>query len=277
MVQVYLIGKAILLGIVEGLTEFLPVSSTGHLILFGHFLNFQGAFATSFLIMIQLGAIVAVVIFYRQKIWGALHHLGQGQWGRHLLIQVFVAVLPSFAVALVFKDLIKSLFGNIMVVAITLILGALLLQGAEMIGNRRKKQNKTIKNQLEELTWKDSLMVGLFQCLALVPGMSRSGSTISGGLIKGLSPRLAAELSFFMAIPVMAGAFLFEMKDLVIPGITEGIALGIGFVVSFLVAYGVVGFFLNFISKHRFIGFVWYRLGVGFLLLILILTGTIKG
>lgn len=268
-----LLIKVVVLGIVEGLTEFLPVSSTGHLILFGQLLDFRGSFATSFQIMIQLGAILAVVAYYREKIFQAFRHLGRGQWGRSLFFHILIAVAPSLVAAVLLENFIKGLFSSILVVGASLILGAFLLLAGELAAERRKAP---LKDDLDALSWKESLSVGLFQCLALIPGMSRSGSTISGGLFLGLSPRLAAELSFFMAIPVMAGAFVFEASDLVIGGLWEGAALALGFLVSFLVAYGVVGPFLSFISRHRFRVFVWYRLLLGGLLLGLIGLGVIQ-
>ena len=268
-----LLIKVVILGIVEGLTEFLPVSSTGHLILFGQLLDFEGSFATSFQIMIQLGAILAVVAYYRKKIFQAFRHLGRGQWGRSLFLHILIAVAPSLVAAVLLESFIKGLFSSILVVGASLILGAFLLLAGELASERRKL---ALKDDLDALTWRESLSVGIFQCLALIPGMSRSGSTISGGLFLGLSPRLAAELSFFMAIPVMAGAFVFEASDLVIGSLWEGAALALGFLVSFLVAYGVVGPFLSFISRHRFRVFVWYRLLLGGLLLGLIGLGVIQ-
>ncbi len=275
MLGFYLIFKAIILGIVEGLTEFLPVSSTGHLIIFGHFLDFRGTFATSFQVMIQLGAVLAIVVLYRERIFGAFRNLGKGQWGRSLAINIIVGIIPAFILAVLLKDTIKSLFDSVIVVAVSLIVGAILLYVAEKYTKGKLLGEK--KDVLEDLTIKDSLVVGLFQCLALVPGMSRSGSTISGGLFRRLSPRLAAEFSFFLAIPIMFGAFVFELNDLVIGNSIEIVALIVGFVVSFVVAYFVVKVFVDFLGKHSYAGFVIYRTIVGIVLLILILTGIING
>ncbi|KAF0092375.1 MAG: undecaprenyl-diphosphatase [Fusobacteria bacterium] len=275
MLGFYLILKAIILGIVEGLTEFLPVSSTGHLILFGNLLDFRGAFATSFQVMIQLGAILAIVVLYRERIIGAFKNLGKEQWGRGLAINVIVGVLPAFVLALIFSDVIKSFFGSVYIVAVSLIVGAVLLYIAERYTKGKKAESR--KDSLESLTVKDSLVVGLFQCLAMVPGMSRSGSTISGGLFRNLSPRLAAEFSFFLAIPIMMGAFVFELNELVIGSTIEVAALVVGFVVSFIVAYFVVKIFVEFLGKHSYVGFVIYRAIVGVVLLVLIWSGMING
>jgi undecaprenyl-diphosphatase len=226
MLEFYLILKVIILGVVEGLTEFIPVSSTGHLILFGNLLDFKGTFATSFQVMIQLGAILAIVVLYRDRIIGAFKNLGKEQWGRGLAINVIVGILPAFILAVVFSDVIKSFFGSVYIVAVSLIVGAVLLYVAELYTKRKQADSR--KDKLESLTVKDSLVIGLFQCLAMVPGMSRSGSTISGGLFRNLSPRLAAEFSFFLAIPIMMGAFVFELNELVIESTIEVVALVIG-------------------------------------------------
>lgn len=275
MLGFYLILKAVILGVVEGLTEFLPVSSTGHLIIFGNLLDFTGAFATSFQVMIQLGAILAIVVLYRKRIIGAFRNLGKGKWGRVLAINVIVGVLPALILALIFSDVIKSFFGSVYIVAVSLIVGAVLLYVAELYTKGKKAESR--KDSLELLTVKDSLVVGLFQCLAMVPGMSRSGSTISGGLFRNLSPKLAAEFSFFLAIPIMIGAFVFELNELVIGSTVEVVALAVGFVVSFIVAYFVVKVFVDFLGKHSYVGFVIYRAVVGVVLLVLIWSGLING
>ena len=271
----WLILKGIILGIVEGVTEFLPVSSTGHLIVFGHILNFTGDFAKSFEVMIQLGAILAIVVLYRGRIIGALKNFQAGGWGRKLFVNVVVAVIPSLLLAVLFSKVIKSFFDSVLIVGFALIVGAIILYLAENFMLRRKNSGSKalIKDQLEEIELKDSMVVGLFQCLALIPGMSRSGSTISGGLFRSMSARLAAEFSFFLAIPVMLGAFVFEAKDLVISSSIELITLVVGFVVSFVVAYLVVKLFVDFLGKHSLKGFVYYRLIVGLVIIALALTG----
>ena len=262
MLEFLFILKALALGVVEGLTEFLPVSSTGHLILFGELLDFKGAFATSFEIMIQLGAVLAVVVLYRAKILGAFRNLGRGQWGRTMALNVIVGVLPPIVLAVALEDVIKAIFGSVAVVGAALILGAILLYLAEALTAGWKK-----KDEIDGITLKEALLVGFFQCLALVPGMSRSGSTISGGLFLGLTPRLAAEFSFFLSIPIMIGAFVFEISSLAVTSGVEAAALAVGFIVSFLVAYVVVRVFVDFLGKHSLRGFVWYRIALGLVLL----------
>ena len=270
MLEFIFILKALALGVVEGLTEFLPVSSTGHLILFGQLLDFKGSFATSFEIMIQLGAVLAIVVLYRAKILGAFRNLGKGQWGRRMAFNVIVGVLPPIILAVTLEDVIKSIFGSVAVVGAALILGAVLLFLAEALTVRKVK-----KDEIDGITLKEAFLVGLFQCLSLVPGMSRSGSTISGGLFLGLSPRLAAEFSFFLSIPIMIGAFVFEMSSLSIAGGVEAAALAGGFLVSFLVAYVVVRVFVDFLGRHSLRGFVWYRIALGLVLLGLVAAGVL--
>lgn len=263
-----LILKAIVMGIVEGVTEFLPISSTGHLIIFGSIIDFKGAFAESFEIIIQLGAILAVVIYYRKKIVNSFRHLSGGNpWGRNLWVNVIVAFIPSMILGFLLKDFFKSLFRP-EVVGIFIILGAILL----FIGEKVMK-GKASKSTLDEIKPLDALKVGCFQVLAMLPGMSRSGSTITGGLFSGLNAKTAAEFSFFLAMPTMLGATVLELNDLVIASSAEWIALIVGFIVAFLVAYVVVGAFLKFLGKHSFTGFVVYRIIIGIIVLILVATG----
>lgn len=270
---IWLIVKIAILGIVEGLTEFLPISSTGHLIIFGHILNFTGEFAKSFEVLIQLGAVLAIVMLYKIKILGAFKNLKKDSWGRKFFVNIIVAVLPAFVMAVFFSKLIKSFFDSVLVVAISLIIGAVILYLAEnyMLKRKASKRGNLVKDDINEVTVKDSLVVGLFQCLALIPGMSRSGSTISGGLIRSMSLRMAAEFSFFLAIPIMLGAFIFEINDLVISDWIEILALIIGFGISFISAYLVVKVFIDFLGRYSLKGFVCYRLAVGVVLIVMII------
>ena len=265
-----LILKAIVMGIVEGVTEFLPISSTGHMIIFGSIIDFKGAFADSFEIIIQLGAILAVVIYYRHKIIDSLKNLGgRNPWGRNLWINVFVAFIPAMILGALFKEFFKSLFRPD-VVGVFIIVGAILLYVGE-----RVMKGKSSKDSLDEIKPIDALKIGLFQVLAMLPGMSRSGSTITGGLFSGLNSRTAAEFSFFLALPTMLGATVFELKDIQIANSSEWIALIVGFIVVFVVAYVVVGAFLKFLGKHSFKGFVYYRIILGIIVLILVATGVL--
>lgn len=173
-----------------------------------------------------------------------------------------------------FHDSIKKLF-SVEIVGVSLMVGALLLLAGETYALKGKGSHQSSKEDLSQLSFKDALWIELFQCLSLIPGMSRSGSTITGGLFRHLSPALAAEYSFFLAIPIMMGAFVLEAKDVVIGNASEAMALLVGFLVSFLVAYGVVRVFVAYLGKHSFRVFILYRLGVGILLLVLSLAGTL--
>lgn len=272
---IWLIVKAAVLGIVEGLIEFLPVSSTGHLIIFGHILNFTGEFTKSFEVIIQLGSVLAIVILYKSKILGAFKNLKKASWGRKFFLNIVVAVLPALIMAALFSKVIKSFFDSVLIVAVSLIIGAVILYLAEnyMLKRKVSQRGDLIKDDINEITIKDALIVGIFQCLALIPGMSRSGSTISGGLIRSMSSSLAAEFSFFLAIPIMLGAFIFEISDLVISSWVEIAALIVGFGVSFISAYFVVKVFIDFLGRRSLKGFVYYRLAVGIALIVMIISG----
>ena len=260
-----LILKAIIMGIIEGITEFLPISSTGHLIIFGSIIDFKGSFADSFEIIIQLGAIFAIAIYYRHKIINSLKNLSGGNpWGRNLWINVIVASIPAMILGTLFKNFFKSLFRSD-VVGIFIIIGAILLY----IGEYTMK-GKSLKDSLDEIKPIEAFKIGLFQVLAMLPGMSRSGSTIAGGLFLGLNNRTAAEFSFFLAIPIMLGAVAFELKDIQISNSLEQIALVVGFITAFIVAYIVVGAFLRFLGKNSFKSFVCYRIIIGIIVLSLV-------
>ncbi|HBY20265.1 MAG: undecaprenyl-diphosphatase [Clostridiales bacterium GWE2_32_10] len=261
-----LIIQAIILGIVEGITEFLPVSSTGHLILFGDFIGFKkGDFSIMFDVIIQLGAILAVLVYYRKKIWESLKNIKPGEWGFKLWFKIFIAFLPAAALGFLLNDYIDEyLFSNV-TVSIALIIGAIF-----MIVVEKYFANKT-SDEITEISTKKSLFIGFAQCMALIPGMSRSASTIMGGMIVGLSVKVAAEFSFFLAIPTMFAATGYSIiKGFAAMGATEWIALSVGFVTSFIVAFIVIGKFLSFLTKHSLKPFAYYRLIVGILMLILI-------
>ena len=260
-----LIIKAIILGIVEGITEFLPISSTGHLILFGHFLGFTGKFAVMFEIIIQLGAILAVVFYYRKRILESLKNIKPSQWGFKLWLWILIAFLPSAALGVLLNDYIEEYFFSPLTVSIALIIGAILMLVVEKAFN-------TVKNDdMLKVGAKKSLLIGFAQCMSLFPGMSRSASTIMGGMMVGLSVKAAAEFSFFLAIPTMFAATGYSL----IKGVSaitsiEWIALAVGFIVSFIVAFVVVGKFISFLGKHSLKAFAYYRLIVGFIMLLII-------
>lgn len=221
--------KAIILGIVEGITEFLPVSSTGHLIIFNHFLGFTGPFAVMFDIIIQLGAILAVVFYYRKKIFESFKHLKPGQWGFNLWKIIIIAFIPSALLGLILNDLIEQYLFSPLTVAVALIIGAILMLIVERI-HKIKKDNDILK-----IDGKNSLFIGFAQCMSLFPGMSRSASTIIGGMLVGLSVKTAAEFSFFLAIPTMFAATGFSL--------IKGFAyyrLIVGFIMIFLITSNII-------------------------------------
>ncbi len=258
--------KTVILGIVEGLTEFLPVSSTGHLILAGHLIGFEDSGADTFYIAIQAGAIVAVCWHYRERIIAVLQHLFHTGKEQRLAINTVIGFLPAAALGVAVSGYIKEHFFNGLSVAVALVLGGIIILWIEEM--HRKKGVVPRVATMDDMTWKDALGVGLMQCFALIPGTSRSGATIIGGLVLGLSRTAATEFSFFLAIPTIFGATvwdLYKSRELLsmehLPGI------GVGFVVSFLSAIVVVRWLLRYVSKNDFKLFGWYRIVFGLIIL----------
>ena len=254
---------AIILGIVEGVTEFLPVSSTGHLILATELLGFDAEKWGAFNVIIQLGAILAIVVLYWRTFWAVLEGLFKGQRVSWLFVRnVLVGFLPSAILGFLLINNIEALLGNAKVVAWALILGGV----AILVIERMVKQ--TPKVGVAEMPLGTAIGIGLVQCLSMIPGVSRSGATIMGGLSLGVERRTAAEFSFFLAIPTMLGATTLEFvkhRDTLMAG-AGGVGFGtvaVGFVVSFVVAIVVVKGFVHYISRHGFAPFAWYRILVG--------------
>ncbi|WP_346912315.1 undecaprenyl-diphosphate phosphatase [Clostridium sp.] len=273
--------KAIIIAVVEGLTEFIPVSSTGHMILVGSIINFHGEFTKMFEVVIQLGAILAVVVLFWKKIKDSVIEFfkyiftkgKKGQTGFRFGINVLIGCIPMGIVGVVFYKQIKSLF-NLQSVIIGLIVGGFLLLIVENFFIKGKK--KTVKD-IDNITPMQALKVGLFQVLAVWPGMSRSASTIIGGWIAGLSTPIAAEFSFFLAVPAMVGASakdLFEF-DYSIMTPTLWVALIVGFIVAFVVSIIVMDKFVTFLKKKPMRVFAIYRIAVGVLLAVLVFTKVI--
>ncbi len=242
---------AIIMGIVEGLTEFIPVSSTGHLILAGHLLNFEGPKADTFEIFIQLGAILAAAVYY----WRVLFSLFKFRMDKFNFVHIFIACLPASIVGLIFHDLIKSLF-SVQTVAISLILGGILMIFAES----RKPQIKTTATTLDQVTYKQALTIGLFQCFALIPGFSRSGSTMSGGILAGTDHKTAADFTFIIAIPMMVGASGVDLLGVAGTLDSQDLQMyAVGFIVSFIVALFSIVTFLKILKKLKLTPFAIYR------------------
>ena len=271
MINFIFILKAVLMGIVEGLTEFLPISSTGHLIIVGQIINFSKhkEFKDMFEQVIQLGAILAIIVLYWKKIWTSLKHLDIGDWGFKLWSTIFVALLPLSVGFILSKFIDKYLMDNILSVALAMIVGGILLF---IIENKFRGKAK-IKN-MDNVTYLQAFIIGCFQCLAMWPGMSRSASTIMGGWIVGLTSFAAAEFSFFLSIPTMIGMAFVKLVKIHWNTISsiEILALGVAFIVSFIVALIVVEKFVNFLKKRPMRGFSVYRVLAGIVLLILVFT-----
>lgn len=254
---------AILLGIVEGLTEFIPVSSTGHLILATEWFGYDAHQWALFNVVIQLGAILAVVVQY----WGTFWRAGMGvlrleAQGLAFLRNILVAFLPSAVLGLVLKDQIDILLGSPSVVAWALIAGGIAILGIEKVARTGEYV------EVADLPARQAFGVGLAQCLAMIPGVSRSGATIMGALAMGIERRTAAEFSFFLAVPTMVGASTLELIDKreELLGAGAGVGwneIGIGFVVAFFVALAVIRAFVAYISRSGFAPFAWYRIVIG--------------
>lgn len=259
--------KAVILGIVEGVTEWLPVSSTGHMILFDEFvkLNVSEEFKELFLVVIQLGAIAAVPVYFFKRL-NPFKKTESGYIDKPIMrlwLKVIVGVLPAALLGVIFDDLLDTYLYNYIVVAIALIVYGVLFIVVERLNKNKEYRVKTV----DELTYKDALIIGAFQVLSLIPGTSRSGSTILGGIMTGVSRTASAEFSFFMAIPVMLGASGLKVVKFVLDGFVatgaEIALLLVGIVVSFLVSLFVIKFLMDFVKRHSFSAFGVYRIVLG--------------
>lgn len=258
--------KVIFIGIVQGITEWLPVSSTGHMILADEFvkLRVRPEFLEMFLVVIQFGSILAVLVLYFHKLnpFSPKKTPGERTETLHLWGKVIVGVLPAAVIGLLFDDLLNEIFYNPVTVTITLIVYGVLFI---LLENRNKKVSPKI-NGLEELTYQTAFSIGLFQLLSLIPGTSRSGSTILGAMLIGSSRFVAAEYSFFLAIPVMCGASLLKVAKFLLSNTllgSEVVILAIGMVVAFLVSVFAIKFLMGYIKKHDFKAFGYYRIALG--------------
>jgi len=265
MEEAILWWTAIILGVVEGLTEFLPISSTGHLIVVGHFLGFKGATAVTFEIVIQLGAILGVIFYLRNKILMLLRGVLEGGPPRSFLLGIGIAFLPAAVVGLWLHEYIEIYLFNPITVAVALIVG-----GVAILVVERYHPSFRL-SELDQVGPHSALWVGLAQVLALFPGVSRSGATIMGGLLVGMRRDVATEFSFFLSIPTMLIATtydLYKSRDLLVTD--DLLALGVGLGIAFLTALGVVAVFLSFIKTHTFKPFAYYRIVFGLLILVVL-------
>lgn len=266
-----LLLKALILGVVEGITEFLPVSSTGHLILVGDLLDFNSEKGKLFEIVIQCGAILAIVWEYRAKLLSVVTRLPTDPQARRFAMNLLVAFLPVAVLGLLFGRAIKEVLFKPVPVAVAFIVGGFIILWAE----RRKHEIRV--GSVDEMTWSDALKIGLAQCLALIPGTSRAGATIIGGLFFGLSRRAATEFSFFLAIPVLFAASAYELfkHRSTLTADDLGI-LGIGLVAAFASAFVCVRWLLRYISRHDFTVFAWYRIAFGLIVLATAYSGAVN-
>ncbi|MEA2878583.1 MAG: undecaprenyl-diphosphatase [Hyphomicrobiales bacterium] len=251
--------KAVVLGIVEGLTEFLPVSSTGHLLLLEHFFGFDDdAFGKTFVVLIQLGAILAILSIYFQRLWSiAIGALTQAA-PRRFILGVLIAFVPAAVIGALLHSFIKGVLFNVWIVCISLIIGGGVLLWIDRL---RLKPIYHDATQFPLLTY---LIIGLCQCLAMIPGVSRSGATIVSAMLLGADKRSAAEFSFYLAMPTMAGAFAYDlMKNWGQMGGSNWLIVVVGFATSFVAAFIVVKSFLDYVSSHGFALFAWWRIIVG--------------
>ena len=254
--------QALILGVVEGLTEFLPISSTGHQIIVADLLDFGGERAMAFNIIIQLGAILAVVWEFRRKILDVVTGLPTQRNAQRFTVNLLIAFLPAVVLGVIFADLIHHYLFNPITVAAALVIGGIVMLWAE------RREHEVHAESVDDIIWKDALKVGFAQCLAMIPGTSRSGSTIIGGLLFGLSRKTATEFSFFLAMPTMVGAAVYsgyKYRDLFQPADLPVFA--IGFVTSFIFAMIAVKGLLKFIASHSYAAFAWYRIAFGLLIL----------
>ena len=261
--DIILLLKALILGVVEGLTEFLPISSTGHLIMVGDLLNFNDERGKVFEIVIQFAAILAVCWEYRAKLISVSNGLMQKQEAaQRFVANLFIAFLPAAVLGLLFAKAIKAHLFAPVPVALAFIIGGLFILWAE------KREHKITVETVDDLSWKDALKVGLAQSLALIPGTSRSGATIIGGLFFGLSRKAATEFSFFLAIPTLTAATLYEVVKYRDQFHSDDLVLFlVGSVASFISAFIAVRALLRYISGHDFTVFAWYRIAFGLIVL----------
>ena len=270
-----LLAKAAVMGVVEGLTEFLPISSTGHLILAGALLGFDDDKAKVFDIAIQTGAIFAVILVYWQKIRDTLVTLPSSKVSQRFALNVLIAFTPAVVLGLLFGKAIKANLFNPVVVASTFIIGGFIILWAE----KRQQNNPKLGTitDVDQMTVMDALKVGLVQCFAMIPGTSRSGATIIGGMLLGLSRKAATDFSFYLAIPTLIGAGAYSLyKERALLSMADAPMFGVGLVVSFISAWLCIKWLLKFIATHSFVGFAYYRIVFGVIVLLTAWTGWVQ-
>ena len=273
-----LLGKALILGVVEGLTEFLPISSTGHLILVGDLLNFNDERGKAFEVIVQFGAILAVCWEFREKLLKVACSLTNSALSRRFALNLLIASFPAMGLGFVFGKHIKAVLFSPIPVASAFIVGALVIFWAE----KRQQSHSLARARIQtvdDLSHLDAFKVGLAQCAALIPGTSRSGATIIGGMLFGIPRAVATEFSFFLAIPVIGGATAYELlklwKNPVAISGEFGLAIVVGFVAAFISAFICVRWLIHYVAHHNFVPFAWYRIIFGLLVLVSAYSGLV--
>lgn len=261
-----LLIKAAIMGVVEGLTEFLPISSTGHLILTAALLDWHGEKVKLFEVVIQTGAIMAIVSLYAGRLWDTLVGLPREAQAQRFTLNVLVGFFPAALAGVLFIDVIKGVLFQPLVVALGFIVGGLVILWAEHL---QKRGSVVHVHDVDSVRWTDALKVGLVQCTALVPGVSRSGATIIGAMLLGFNRKAATEFSFFLAIPMLFGAAAYDLyKNRDLLSTADMPLFAVGLVVSWLSAWVCVRWLLRFVGNHTFVPFAWYRICFGLLILL---------
>lgn len=269
--DIVLFVKALVMSVVEGLTEFLPVSSTGHLVLVGNLLAFNDEKGQAFEIVIQSGAMLAVVWEYRAKLYAVIQGLLGDRVSRRFAINVVVAFVPAALLGLAFGKQIEAYLFRPVPVALAFVVGGIVILWAE-----RRKHSITVP-AVDDMTWTDALKIGCAQCLALIPGTSRSGATIIGGLLFGLSRQAATEFSFFLALPTLFAAGLYHLYDVrALLSVADFGWFGVGLLGAFVSALLCVRWLLHYISQHDFGAFAWYRIALGVVVIVTAYTGVVE-
>jgi undecaprenyl-diphosphatase len=265
---------ALILGIVEGLTEFLPVSSTGHLIVAGSLLGYTGERAKVFEIVIQAGAILAVCWEYRARLIGAVEGLARNPVAQRFVLNLVVAFIPAAVLGLLFAKVIKRYLFAPVPVALAFIIGALVILWVE---RRRRFAPSSVRiDDIDAMRWTDALKIGCAQAFALIPGTSRSGATIIGGMLFGLSRPAATQFSFFLAIPTLLAACAYDfVRNRALFAAQDLQGFAIGFVAAFIAAFLCVRWLIRYVSRHDFVPFAWYRIAFGLLILVTAWTGVV--
>jgi undecaprenyl-diphosphatase len=268
--DIVLLVKAAIMGIVEGLTEFLPISSTGHLILAGSLLGFTDDKSKVFDIAIQTGAIVAVVIVYWQRLRDTVVNLPSSAQAQRFVLNVAIAFLPAVVLGLLFGKAVKEHLFTPVVVAGAFIVGAFVILWAE------KRSTTARIHSVDDMTPWDALKVGVVQCVAMIPGTSRSGATIIGGMLLGLNRQTATDFSFYLAIPTLIGAGAYSLyKERALLSMADLPLFGVGLLFSFVSAWVCVRWLLRYIATHNFVAFAWYRIAFGIVVLVTAWSGLV--